>query len=228
MDLNRLMDDADATTVAEYIGMRIQRKGNRNYILCPGHRNRLGKEDRSIGNCVLTAHGYRCFACGETVGIVQMVMEYTGCTKGEAFSQIADAMGGRELYADSGTEAKPTYGPKEKLTQEELALLGINCSYNSGIITDNGMVPDGLNTLYFEDKAKYTEILLGRAKKTLASYEELLHDYGSPQSEKSHRIYELMGENYDTSVYSVLKAETNRRMDILKGAIAKLSQQAVV
>jgi len=227
MDLTKLMNDANAETVAEYIGIRIQYKGNRKYILCPGHKNRLGKDDRKIGNCVLADHGYRCFACGETVGLVQMVMEQTGCSKGEAFGIIGDAMGGRDLYQDDATQKSGIKGPKERLTKEELDLLGITVGYNCSIITDNGMASDGLTVLYEEDREVYYSLLLKRAKDTVSSYRQLLSKYGYPSSKGSHDVYELLGDKYSEAVYSNIRNEVTRRIEVLQNAIAKLGQQAV-
>ena len=61
MDIKRLMDEADARTVAEFLGMQIVKKGKYDFIQCPGHEKRLGKPDSHIGNAVLLKNGYKCF-----------------------------------------------------------------------------------------------------------------------------------------------------------------------
>ena len=70
-----LLEEADAREVAEYIGMDVQKRGANYFVLCPGHSNRLGKEDSTIGNCVLYKNGYKCFACNpdKIIDIFQMV-----------------------------------------------------------------------------------------------------------------------------------------------------------
>ena len=81
MDIKRLMDEADARTVAEFLGMQIVKKGKYDFIQCPGHEKRLGKPDSHIGNAVLLKNGYKCFACNTFIPTAEMVMEYTGCNR---------------------------------------------------------------------------------------------------------------------------------------------------
>ena len=41
MDIKRLMDEADARTVAEFLGMQIVKKGKYDFIQCPGHEKKI-------------------------------------------------------------------------------------------------------------------------------------------------------------------------------------------
>lgn len=93
MDIRRLIEDCDAETVAESIGLDITTKGKYKYILCPGHQARLGKSDSHVGNAVLSERGYYCFACGCFVNTHDMVMEYMNCSSVEAYEVMAMAMG---------------------------------------------------------------------------------------------------------------------------------------
>lgn len=122
-DRERIIDDADSYSVARHIGMNIVTKGKYNFILCPGHNNNLGKSDQKFGSCVLTPKGYKCFACEKTVGLIDMTMEYTGCSYPDALATIGDANGGRENYIISkGTCEKPETLP---LSNDDLALIGL-------------------------------------------------------------------------------------------------------
>lgn len=138
-DKETILDTADALTVAEYIGMDIQRgdgrgfssnaskkkSGKSNYILCPGHETYLGKVDTKFGNAVLTEKGYHCFGCNRTVHIVDMVREYMSCTYEESLGIIADALGGRELFVLSDTEIKNRNKEKLPVKADDLSFIGL-------------------------------------------------------------------------------------------------------
>lgn len=122
-DEARIMEDADALSVAEYLGIEIRRAGKRHQIYCPGHFARLGKEDSSMGSCYLTNKGYHCYACDAQVSLPNMVMEIEDCSYKEALGIIADSLGGRELYTISGK-----YDNEEReqiLKEQDLKILGL-------------------------------------------------------------------------------------------------------
>ena len=136
-DEERILEDADSLTVAEFLGLEVRRAGNRHQIYCPGHMERLGKADTHMGSCYLTPKGYHCYACSKTVSLPNMVMEVENCDYKEALGIIADSLGGREHYITSG---KKNYEEHEKiLGEEDLKLIGlvstisfdvpVNCAY---------------------------------------------------------------------------------------------------
>lgn len=224
MDLQRLMDDADAATVAEYIGMTLQRKGKHTLIRCPGHFERTGKEDIHIGNCVLTRHGYHCFSCNTTAGVQQMVMEYTGCGKGQAFEIIAEAMGGKFLYEDAD-DLKPS-GKKpavERLSTEELECLEIGAANRSRIETGDGTVMEGLTALQEDDPEMFAEIIRERGRQKLEEYEKLLEEYGDQEAHGRYDLISLLGDNFSESSFGEIRKEIDRREGIIRDAIARVA-----
>lgn len=123
-DEERILEDANAVSVAEYLGMEIRRSASRYQIYCPGHLNRLGKEDKKMGSCFLTPKGYHCYACDKTVSLPNMVMEVEGCDYKEALGIIADSLGGRDHYVLSGK--KEFVEETEKiLPEEDLKIIGL-------------------------------------------------------------------------------------------------------
>lgn len=125
-DIDEILENVTGREVAEYFNLDIIRKGSNDYIHCPGHLERLGKEDYKAGNCVLTEHGYHCFACHETVGILRMIEEIEGCSKYEAIGIAGDIAGGRELYQISGEDIDSMdIQKKERLGSEDLKFIGL-------------------------------------------------------------------------------------------------------
>ena len=78
-DIEEILDNVTGREVAEYFGLDIVHRGAYDFIHCPGHFERLGKEDTRANNCILTEYGYHCFACEETVGVIRMIEEIEGC-----------------------------------------------------------------------------------------------------------------------------------------------------
>ena len=141
-NLELLREEATGIVVAEYIGMDIRRKGAYNFILCPGHIKVLGRRDNTISNCVLTNKGYKCFSCGQTKDVFEMVSEYYEFELNQKLSFmevcgiIGDALGGRHLYWISG-ENKPIIRIS-KLSPDDYEIIGLNPSYKINKIINSG------------------------------------------------------------------------------------------
>lgn len=125
IDRQKLLNEVDTLTVANYIGMEVKHRGKNNYIRCPGHIYRLGKEDKKISNAVLTQHGYHCYSCDATVNAFDMVKEFLHCDFSTALKTVADAMGGESNYTTTYKNNTKNSGNTLSLSQEELSLLGI-------------------------------------------------------------------------------------------------------
>ena len=130
-DEERILEDADALSVFEYLGLEIRRSGSRHQIYCPGHEKRLGKPDSKMGSCVITPKGYHCYACDVQVGLINAVMEILDCDYKEALCQIADSLGGRELYETSGK--KETSEIERILREDDLKLIGLSSTVSFDI-----------------------------------------------------------------------------------------------
>lgn len=220
IDTDELFAKADSLTVAEYIGMNVVRKGNNYYIPCPGHEKRLGKPDLRIGNCVLTPKGYHCFACGVTVSMVDMVMEFESCTFREAIETIAESCGGVEFFASSEkhNERKATLSP------EDLALIGLcsglAASVNSGKLflnasdskvfaKDNCAVLQKDNEyivyekvkgmtlprLFAEDEKAYYDLISRKAKEAMERYQKAIELFGARNAPGAKKVFDLMNDN---------------------------------
>lgn len=228
MDIKRLMEEADAATVAEYIGMNVVKKGQYRFIPCPGHEKRLGRSDTHIGNAVLLKNGYKCFACNTFVPTAEMVMEFTGCEKRKAYHIIAEAMGGEELYPDSGKSADI---PRVRLSPEELEALKLAPTGSKTITwrtagSNQGLEPvkEGLYELHRSDKGMYYRVIYQRAEEMLGKYEDMKLHYASPNSDMAYKVYDLLGPSFDRSVYGKLSHELERRIEICQRIMSLVSQ----
>ena len=174
-DKDRLLEEANAQMVAEYLGMEMQYKGGNIQIKCPGHLKRLGKEDNNFGSCVLTEKGYHCFACHKTVGLINMVIEVEDLENrsdemtssdifNEALGIIGDALGGREIYKIYG-QTDIAEERTKTLSVEDIALLGLKSntvidiietvSNDKRIICEEDFIPKIPNTGDVFDASTY-------------------------------------------------------------------------
>ncbi len=153
-DEERILEEADAFTVFEYLGLEIRRSGSRHQIYCPGHEKRLGKPDTKMGSCFITPKGYHCYACDVQVGLINAVMEIEDCTYKEALGIIADSLGGRELYTTSGKrESSET---ERILKDEDLNLIGLQSTVSfdvpAGVFRSKEEINDYNKALLEEDR----------------------------------------------------------------------------
>lgn len=222
LDLDRLMTDADAVTVARSIGMQVFKRGNHYFSYCPIHRERTGADDVHATNFVLSEKGGYCFSCGEFVSIPKMVTGFLGCRKNEAFDLIADAMGGRTFYAADKSSQRCT-SVRIPLTAEETALLGLE-NQNITRITGKGeTVYEGLSILYREDPEMYKKIIRDRALLLRKKLQAVLTNYCSPDTPGAQEAYRLFGkEKYEPGILKEIRHLVTDRIAILDRVIAKV------
>lgn len=123
-NLPKLFAAADPVMVARYVGIPIRKMGKKYSILCPKH------DDHHYGSCFLTKSGFRCYACGESGGILDMVSLYCGLQRQEALDLIADACGNSPEFLKTAEEAfdskyKKAENRVEVLSDEKLGLIGL-------------------------------------------------------------------------------------------------------
>ncbi|MEH2932143.1 hypothetical protein VSQ48_20015 [Candidatus Ventrimonas sp. KK005] len=233
MDIRRLIEDCNAETVAEAIGMDITSRGKYQYILCPGHQARLGKPDNHMGNAVLWEKGYYCYACGCFVKTHDMVMEYTGCSSAEAYEIMAAAMGGVSLYEG---EENHTCVPRLRLNKEEAEVIGLYPVFHVSVARKETEPEafvnyEGLYDLYQENQDRYYRLITCRAKESLDKYLYLKEHYASAQADLAYVIYDLMGEGFDHCVYKKLSKELDLKVETCRKIIRlfgrKLQQRPV-
>lgn len=99
LDKRSILEESTGMMVAQYFGLDIVSRGSRNYIKCPGHVDRLGREDKNIGNCVLTEKGYHCYSCNKSVDTIGMVREIANCEFADALKILADMCGGEKYFS---------------------------------------------------------------------------------------------------------------------------------
>lgn len=230
-DKDRLLEEATSLMIVEYLGVDHIAKGGYVYIKCPGHLDRLGKEDAHFGNCVLTEKGYHCFACGITVNIVQMVREIQDCDYPEALGIIGDALGGRNNYTLSGTSI-PNLEANKQLVQSDLELLGLKpnisideihfISNDKKYISNEGYIPKippndianeiylatthksySLRTLRIEDPCVYYTLIKNKAKEAMDKYQFMMDVVCDRTSKESILLLPLCqsGELDDEIIY---------------------------
>lgn len=221
MDIGRLIQETDAETVAEYLQMDIERKGKSNYILCPGHVERLGKPDFHFGNAVLKRHGYECYACHEFVNTHDMVMEVTGCSSEEAYNIMAAAMGFEPCGPDMNQDEAL---PRLKLMRQEAEVIGLYPRFREIAVqksNKNGVIVihDGLFTLYKQNPDLYYKIIVNKAAESCDRYRYCKQHYASVNSDMAYVLYDLLGEKFDNSIYASMDRELNDRIKICQKII---------
>ena len=228
IDKNALLMEANAIEVAQYIGMRVEKKGANYFTLCPGHKKRIGREDTNIGNCVLYENGYRCLACEpyQTHDMFYMVQEFTGCTFPEALQTVAEIYGGESLFT-----ADSQYVEKLTLTTEDLKLIGLkssvkkicplNASYQH-FEPEEGTFIEKINDEFLCMKASCTESLLflkknnpkeyrrliaNRAKEAGKKYCLAIEQYSARNAPGAGKVFDLFEDNggIDDTVFIRIK-----------------------
>ena len=123
---------ADPVVVASYLGMETKKKGTHTFILCPMHKERIGKADTNLGNCILSKRGkpgFTCFACGAHGDVFDLVVAHTGCSYPEALKLVGDIYGGAESFAVSKKDTHKKH--LKMLPADDLQLIGLCTSISS-------------------------------------------------------------------------------------------------
>ena len=246
-DLKLLLQQANPQHVATMIGLRTKKKGRNVYCECPSHRKILGREDANISNCVLTPHGYCCFACGAKGNVFQMVIDYCDVPFPEAIKIVAELTGGYfEMQMDSSVKRQP-------FNAEDLAVIGITSIANPegdagkeilGVSesrpTSKAFFRKGheyiiyssakritLNQLFAEDENLYYTLIEKNAEIALKKYEDLYNAFISRGSDVFAEALGLLETDWRidstlaSEVNNVFAANINRTRKILEIAKRK-------
>lgn len=247
-DLDLLIEAADPLEIAEAIGMETKRNGKNVYCCCPSHKRVLGREDNNIGNCVLTPHGYHCFACGTSGDVFQMVQDFLGCPFPEAVKKVAIITGGSFKSFEDGKK-------REELpfNAEDLELIGLTTLANhkgdagkevigvsryrptSGAYFRRGdeyisyasVKRITLNQLFETDKTLYYKLIADNARISLKKYEDLYQCFENRGCETFDKVYRLLAVNHSldsklvTELKNVLLLNIKRTKKILQKAEAR-------
>lgn len=214
IDVEKLVEASDSLDVAESIGLPIKRAGKNIYCECPSHRKILGREDSNISNCVLTPHGYHCFACGASGNVIQMVMDYCNVTFPQALERVSKITGGN-FYVSKGVEDTVK---KQPFSAEDLELIGMTSVANpegdagreilgvsrfrpkSNVFFRRGdeyviyssVKRITLNQLFAENKKLYFELIEENAKIALDKYKNLYNCFNNRGSELFQSVFEIL------------------------------------
>jgi len=122
-----LFERVNILDVADFFGLRVEKRFDRYAIECPFHESVLGKPDRNLGNCVTSSNnGFRtchCFSCGESGNVVKVAMAQTGLKYSEAIDYLAEHLA-PDLLEEERTELK-TAKQICPVSQEELEAIGL-------------------------------------------------------------------------------------------------------
>ena len=117
LNKEKLLADADCIVVATSLGLKMQRKGRNQMILCPEH------PDRHFGSCIIDHRHYHCFACHATGNAIDLAMHVQDCTYAEAMSYVAEICGGEAQYTiDESTIPEK---PRPFISSDARAYLGL-------------------------------------------------------------------------------------------------------
>lgn len=105
---------ADPETVAECLGIDTKRRGKNLSILCPCH------DDQHYGSCYLTRKGFKCYACGASGDVMDLVQRTKNCSFLEACEYVGD------IYGIKTDVSIPTPKRKKLLDSKYLSLIGLN------------------------------------------------------------------------------------------------------
>lgn len=128
--INYIIECADVVLVAEKIGVPMQDCGDKILILCPGHEEHVGHPDRNFGSCMLTQHGYYCFAHGKATNVIKMVMEQSQIN-GQPFNfyeaaEYVATICGMDIGDASNMNLGNIHVDYFPFTRQEMSLLGID------------------------------------------------------------------------------------------------------
>ena len=224
---------ADPKVVADYIGMETRKRGIHTFIRCPSHEQTIGRADKSIGNCILTKNGFKCFACHAYGDVFDMVMAHTGCSYPEALKTVGDACGGANAFLNN----EPFHRKPTILSSSDLALIGLvnavtpeqsdegrllyNISSEKASETERtGCARKGdeyvlyvkgekttLQNLQEKDPKAYCALIVQKAKEAMKKYLSALKDCDNSRSKRYQDIIILFGENgkVDDGVFEGIK-----------------------
>lgn len=221
LDIQRLLSDADARIVAYHIGMKLFANGrpvenldianlsddpldSTYWTYCPFHKRMQGKEDRRPSNCTIHPKSIMCFAGCGSHKIIEMVCEFCGCSKGEGYEKIAEAMGGVELYLTDGKA--PDY-PKIKLGPEEQQALMLHPTHGTPLHLS-------MYDLFRKSKKEYYEMIEKRSNEMLETYTTLREQYASMDAPKAYFIHDLKGMYFDGTIYRQFAGELDKRIAV--------------
>lgn len=244
-DLDSILIAVTPEIVAEHIGLETKRKGRNLFCECPSHRKIVGKPDGEISNCVLYEDGYKCFACGASGNVFDMVKDYCDVPFVEAVKRVAAIAGISENTDKTSERAK-----KPPFTANELELIGITTVANPNgdagreIIGLSYTRPEvgsyfrrgdeyvlfasakriTLNSLFQEDERLYYQLVADNAKIYLDKYETVCAAFDDRSSETFKKVFDLL--SCDGNLDSKLVAEVRNVLFLNMRKVERIYKEA--
>lgn len=164
-DIEKIKDELKPINVILYLSVRYKRRGKNIYIICPDHKNKTGRADQHIGNCILGNtfyNAYYCFGCGAKGDCFELIASLENLDFKKDFTRIleiaSEACGGKELFTSQSKNyfSKNEHSIKEKnlngISKDQLKLIGLDAQHYPYIFTeffsnqegvdDNGFIKD--------------------------------------------------------------------------------------
>ncbi|MCC2254599.1 CHC2 zinc finger domain-containing protein [Ruminococcus sp. CLA-AA-H200] len=120
-NIARLKEEADISTVVDYLGIEVHKKGSAYFILCPSPQH----DDTRPTNCYFKEgwNNVYCRACGKSTNAVDLIMYTKGCSYGEAADILWELEGKPSWYYVRRRRRKK----KEfSLSKQEAQLIGVH------------------------------------------------------------------------------------------------------
>ena len=132
-DLDRINEDVDAIEIAESLGIPLYGHGKTQFIYCPEHLSRLGKENTKPSSCQITSKGYYCHSCGAKGNAIKLIMDNLHCNLPEAAKQalILSGLPVSEYALDNTNEKPEDVMP---LSKNDIKLLSLKNCYAKNCI----------------------------------------------------------------------------------------------
>lgn len=204
----RLLEDVDALTVCETLGIQTATHGSTIYCECTSG---LHKETK-INHCKLFSNGCYCFTCNNRKDTVSIVMDYykNKLNKPIGFKKALELIlacvpaDQRNKYIISG-KYRPTPDEKDilgfKLKEEELNCLNLTSKNISLIVQKiNGNYSDRSGTITYLKKKDISSIhrlkkkillnlLIRKAEEMIPVYQKITNKYQSPKNSNETAVF---------------------------------------
>ena len=124
-DKKEVLSVVTCDQAAMALGLRIRNVSGRLSVICPFHMQNLGKEDYSLGNCLISEDKKKCmcYACGGHGDAIQMVQSYLGLS----FTEATDWLAGECAPYLIGEEWNKNTAPKRRFpfAEDEMNRIGL-------------------------------------------------------------------------------------------------------
>lgn len=193
MTTNELKEMVDPVDLAEYLGLEYQERSGRFLVLCPFHN------DQRLGSAYIKDGYFKCFSCGESMDIIELVRRLENGTFKTALKVLTSLAG--VSTSDLSYEHSPEYA-RFLLTKEELKVLNISRPAIS------------LRAIYTASPEEYRRIIVSKAGSELLRLKEFQKKYADRSSPEAYKVCELYDGDVSPQTFRNLKSEIKSRIRV--------------